>query len=83
MSRNEFTSSTPATANFTEYITKEGDRWDLIAYKFYADASLYEKIIQSNPAVEITPILKSGIRLKIPILNQDSQIQFELPPWRC
>ena len=68
--------------NFIEYITKEGDRWDLIAYQFYANANLYEKIISANPAVKIIPTLSAGIKLKIPILETDSQIQFELPPWR-
>lgn len=67
---------------FYEYVTKDGDRWDLIAYEFYADSTLYEPIITANPEVPITPILPSGIKLKIPVLGNNQQIQFELPPWR-
>lgn len=67
---------------FYEYITKDGDRWDLIAYEFYADSTLYEPIITANPEVPITPILPSGIKLKIPVIEQENNINFELPPWR-
>jgi len=69
-------------SEFYEYITKEGDRWDLIAYQFYSNASLYEPIIKANPHIGITPTLQAGIKLKIPVLNQENTIEFELPPWR-
>ena len=68
--------------DYYEYITKDGDRWDLIAYEFYADATLYEPIITANPEVPIIPILSSGIKLKIPVIEDNNQIQFILPPWR-
>jgi phage tail protein X len=67
---------------FYSYITKDNDRWDLIAYKFYNDATKYEPIIQANPKVKLTPTLESGIKLKIPVLDESNQITFELPPWR-
>lgn len=67
---------------FYSYITKDNDRWDSIAYKFYKDATKYEVIIQANPSVPITPTLEAGINLKIPVLDEDEQIAFELPPWR-
>lgn len=70
------------TDEFYEYITKDGDRWDLIAYEFYSDSTLYEQIITANPEVPITPILKSGIKLKIPITDDSEEITFILPPWR-
>jgi phage tail protein X len=69
-------------SEFYEYITKDNDRWDLIAYEFYSDATLYEPIITANPNIEITPILPSGIKLRIPVIDQQNTIQFELPPWR-
>nr|BDD44403.1 hypothetical protein 5 [bacterium] len=70
------------TQEYFEYITKENDRWDLIAWQFYTDATLYEPIIKANPQVEITPTLKSGIKLKIPVIEQQNTIEFQLPPWR-
>lgn len=67
---------------YYEYITKDGDRWDLLAYEFYGDATLYEPIITANPDVPITPILKSGIILQIPVMEDTDEIEFVLPPWR-
>ena len=67
---------------FYTYITKQNDRWDLIAYKFYNDATKYKQIIKANPDVQITPTLEAGLKLKIPVLNETDSIKFELPPWR-
>lgn len=36
---------------FTEYVTRAGDRMDLIAYRFYGDALAYEPIIEANREV--------------------------------
>lgn len=69
-------------SDFYEYITKDGDRWDLIAYEFYSDATLYEPIITANPEVPITPMLLSGLKLKIPIIEDSEEIEFTLPPWK-
>lgn len=67
---------------YYSYITKDNDRWDLIAYTFYSDATKYESIIEANPNIPITPILKAGLKLKIPVLDETETIKFELPPWR-
>lgn len=67
--------------NHVEYITKEGDRWDLIAYEFYGDPYLYETIVAVNTEVRITPILPSGIKLKIPVIELKNTFE-ELPPWK-
>ncbi len=69
-------------SEYYSYITHDNDRWDLIAYKFYGDATKYEQIISANPHVKITPVLKSGIELKIPVAEQEDTIKFILPPWR-
>lgn len=69
-------------SDFYDYITKDSDRWDLIAYEFYSDATLYESIIKANPDIPITPILPAGLKLRIPALDQQNTIEFELPPWK-
>jgi phage tail protein X len=70
-------------SEFYEHITKEGDRWDLIAYQYYGDATMYETIIAANPDVAITPILPSGIKLKVPVIDTSNLIPAEeLPPWK-
>lgn len=69
---------------FTEYVVKQGDRWDTIAFKAYGDASLIAGLIEANVAVVISPILEVGTRLVVPIL-EDGNIQLDselLPPWK-
>lgn len=70
--------------NIVEYIIKDGDRWDTIAYKAYGDATLFNGIIDANPSVTVTATLIAGNKLIIPILENgditvDSQL---LPPWK-
>ena len=67
---------------FYSYITQDNDRWDLIAYKFYKNAVMYEPIIKANPDVPIKPILPAGINLKIPVIEASETINFVLPPWK-
>lgn len=66
---------------YYEYITKEGDRWDLIAYEFYGDPYMYEPIVVANPEVSLVPVLPSGIKLKVPVIDLKETIE-ELPPWK-
>lgn len=75
MSENELASGTPATAEFYEYITKQSDRWDSIAWQFYTNATLYEPIIRANPQISIEPTLQSGIKMKIPVIDQQNTIE--------
>jgi len=71
-------------AGIVEYIVKEGDRWDSIAFKAYGDPTMYAGIIESNPSAVISPVLMPGQRLTIPIIEQtEIQIDSEdLPPWK-
>ena len=64
------------------YITKDNDRWDLISNKFYKTQTLYEEIIKANPDIEIKPVLESGIKLKIPVIEDTETISFETAPWK-
>lgn len=71
-------------SSFVEYIVKEGERWDTIAYKAYGDSSMISGIIENNPDVAINPILQVGTRLLIPVLEKSEiEINSELqPPWK-
>jgi phage tail protein X len=71
-------------SSFVEYIVKEGERWDTVAYKAYGDSSMVSVIIENNPNVAINPILQTGTRLLIPVLEK-SEIEINselLPPWK-
>lgn len=66
-----------------EHITKDGDRWDLLAWDYYGDATVYEKIIAANPSVPIVPVLPSGIVILIPVVTEAETDTAEgLPPWK-
>lgn len=66
-----------------EHMTVDGDRWDNLAWQYYGDATQYEAIIAANPDAQIEPILPAGIRLLIPVIEEDEEIDTEdLPPWR-
>lgn len=69
---------------FTEYIVKEGDRWDTVAFKAYGDASLVNTIVEANVSTTVSPVLIAGSRLKIPILEPgEAKLDSELlPPWK-
>lgn len=54
----------------TEYVTREGDRLDQIAYKIYGscDAAIIWEIMRANYWLrEDPPVLPAGRRLKLPI----------------
>lgn len=66
---------------FTSYTTKQGDRWDTIAFKAYGNSLLFHRIIMANPDVVIQSDLPSGLSLYIPILT-DPATGEDLPPWK-
>jgi phage tail protein X len=69
-------------STFIEYVTKDGDRWDLIAYRMYGDANAYEPIIVANPDVPITPVLPGGLTILVPLREQETVEATDLPPWK-
>jgi len=70
-------------AEYLEYTTQQDDRWDLIAYRFYGDATRYEPIVRANPHVAIRPTLPAGETLRVPVLEaSDAVPSAELPPWK-
>lgn len=71
-------------AETTQYIVKDGERWDTIAHKAYGRASLMQPIIEANPNVPINPRLEGGTVLIIPVIDEiNVQTDKEkLPPWK-
>ncbi len=50
--------------------TVAGDRWDVLALRYYGDPMAYGFLLQANPSVPFTPLLPAGITLQIPILDE-------------
>jgi len=67
---------------FVEYVTQDGDRWDLIAFKMYGDAYAYEPIIVANPHVPIRAVLPGGIKLRVPVRETPVLADPSVPPWK-
>ncbi len=66
-----------------EHITKDGDRWDLLAWEYYGDPTAYENIIVANPDVTMDAVLPSGIKLLIPVQQKaENEATESLPPWK-
>lgn len=76
-------------AEYFEHKTKEGERWDLLAYRYYGDADKMGVLIRTNQTlwdvdVGATPpmILPSGWVIKIPVIDDDVIDETNLPPWK-
>jgi hypothetical protein len=70
--------------NYTEYIAKGGDRWDLVAFYAYGDATKFPEIINANPTVPISVTIPAGTRLLVPVIQTTTATppQSALPPWK-
>jgi phage tail protein X len=69
--------------DFVEYVTLEGDRWDLIAYKAYGDITMMGLITAANKSVPLLPTINEGTRLRIPVMVIERSVDnSKLPPWK-
>lgn len=65
-----------------------GDRWDLLAFRYYGDVALQGEVIAANrdlflDHLRIPAILPAGLVLRIPIREQPSSATAsQLPPWK-
>lgn len=70
-----------ASLQFMRHITGAGERWDLLAWQYYGDATLFSPIIMANPQVPIEPVFEAGLQVWIPILFVQQAQAASLPPW--
>ena len=63
------------------HVTAQGERWDLIAWRYYRDVSRIGMLIASNPHAPFSSQLASGIQLVIPLIER-ATLKETLPPWR-
>lgn len=67
---------------YIAHVTRAGERWDLLAWRFYADATRFNPIIMANPLVPIEPVFEAGILIQVPILSASNSQSTDLPPWK-
>lgn len=64
------------------YTTRDGDRWDLIAHKYYGNALLIDGLIAANPHLPIAEAFGAGLTVFVPVLeSKPKNSQQEMPPW--
>ncbi len=66
---------------YTEYLTAQGDTFDLLALRNYGEEQLSSVIIEENPDYADVLIFEQGIILQIPII-ENAETPETLPPWR-
>ena len=63
-----------------QYTTVQGDQWDHIAYKVYADEMGVNKLLEANQKYKDIVIFPAGITLQIP--DYIRPLSSVLPPWK-
>ena len=69
-------------SQYIAHTTLAGERWDLLAWAYYGDASLYGQIIMANPQVPIVSVFDAGLAIAVPILQVSQSQTTNLPPWK-
>lgn len=70
-----------STSRILTHLSSDGDRWDLLAWKYYGDPMLLGVIVMANPGLPIEPVLPAGWTVMIPLLQQTATVAADLPPW--
>ena len=65
-----------------QYTTQLGDRWDIIAHKFYGNALLIDGLIAANPHLPICEQFDDNLTVFVPVLDaKPANSQEDMPPW--
>lgn len=66
---------------YKEYITREGDTFDMLSLEMYNEESLAHYIIEFNPDYADVLVFDANIKLRLPIV-ENVETPDTLPPWR-
>lgn len=64
-----------------QYITKQGDTFDSIAYKLFGHRRYTKDLMEANPGHLEVVVFSGGIVLKVPEITEEASIA-DQPPWR-
>ena len=63
-----------------QYITKQGDTFDSIAYKLFGHRRYTKDLMEANPDHLEVIIFSGGIMLNVPEITEETST--DQPPWR-
>lgn len=63
------------------YTTKQGDQWDLIAFKTLGSCNYTEALINANRQHLDTFIFSAGVELTVPDIEEETK-STPRPPWK-
>jgi phage tail protein X len=58
------------TEDYEPYITKAGDTFESLAFRFYADGNKWDVLADANPQIFWPLGLPSGVEIKVPPLSK-------------
>lgn len=67
--------------SYYEYITQDGDTFDILALNMYNDERLAHYIIEFNEEYSDVIVFDGGVKLKLPVV-EEAEITETVPPWR-
>ena len=64
------------------HTTRSGERWDLLAHRYYGNALLVDGLMAANPHLPPAEEFSDGLTVFVPVLEAKPQnTQAQLPPW--
>ncbi|TNG92253.1 hypothetical protein FHQ28_08785 [Pasteurellaceae bacterium USgator11] len=68
-------------AEVIAHTINQGERWDLLAYRYYGDIGEINRLINANPHLSFCEVLPTGETLLVPVIERTTDSQADLPPW--
>ena len=61
----------------------DGERWDLIAWRYYRDVRQTPRLVEANPHAPRAGLLPAGLKIAVPLITRPATVTHEgLPPWK-
>jgi phage tail protein X len=65
------------------HTTIDGERWDLLAWRYYRDVREMPRLIAANPHAPRAGLLPAGLKLAVPLIERPAAVSAAgLPPWK-
>ena len=71
-----------SSSQVLKHITSNTERWDLLAWQYYGDPTLFGPIVMANPSIPIEPVFEAGLVIIIPVIERPATSSTYLPPWK-